>query len=83
MAPTDLGEAKGENRQGQDIAVATAKYEAAVALEIIWSFVGSWCQSDGGCSVCRLTKIYRTCPEMLTLQAMGEIICYFNKSRRY
>ncbi len=83
MVTTDLGEAKGENRQGWDIAPAIAKYEVAVALEIIWSFVGSCYQSDGGCSVRCLAKIYRTCPEMLTLEAMGEIICYCNKSRRY
>ncbi len=83
MVTTDLGEAKGENRQGWDIANATVKYEAAVALEIIWSFVGSCCQSDGGCSVYRFTKIYRAGPEMLTLQAMWEIICYCNRSSRY
>ena len=56
--PTDLGEAKGKNRQGLDVATATAKNEATAALEIIGSFVGSCCQSEGGsegCSGCRLT----------------------------
>ncbi len=58
LVPTNLVEAKGENRHGWDIATATVKNEVAAALAVLGSFIWSCSQSDGGserCSACRLT----------------------------